>query len=338
MQHPDEGTIHAWLDGALSTEESAALESHVAACADCSTAVAEARGLVAASSRIVSALDVVPGGVIPARKPVSRPWYTSTQLRAAAAVLFIAGTSAILYRSRGEESLPDLSQRVMSDQALPVPAQAESDAAVPEQTAAAGAAANAAAPRETRSSRQKEDGARTSGGAVGAVAEAAQSATDVVQPPAAPAPAAMIAAAPPVAAMQDTMAAAKVAAAPIVVTGVTTNELSADLRILSVDSSTSARITRYRIASGAELTLTETSAADFVRKDLASGEGRLEAVGPAAPPAPQLRRAAAATAVSQVPVQSITWTDTRTQRTYTLIGRVSKETLEEVREKIQRKP
>ena len=131
MQHPDEGTIHAWLDGALSTEESAALESHVAACADCSAAVAEARGLVAASSRIVSALDVVPGGVIPARKPVSRPWYTSTQLRAAAAVLFIAGTSAILYRSRGEESLPDLSQRVMSDQALPVPAQAESDAARP---------------------------------------------------------------------------------------------------------------------------------------------------------------------------------------------------------------
>jgi hypothetical protein len=187
------------------------------------------------------------------------------------------------------------------------------------------------------SSRHKEERARTSAGTVGAVAEAAQSAADAVQPPAAPAPAAMIAAAPPAAAMEDTMAAAKVAAAPIVVTGVTTNELSADLRILSVDSSTSTRVTRYRIASGAELTLTETSGEQFTGRSLASGE-RLEAARPAAPPpAPQLRRAATAMAISQVPVETITWTDTRSGRIYILSGRVPKETLEEVRAKIERK-
>jgi anti-sigma factor RsiW len=28
MQHPDEGTIHAWLDGALSPEEAARVEAH----------------------------------------------------------------------------------------------------------------------------------------------------------------------------------------------------------------------------------------------------------------------------------------------------------------------
>ena len=29
MQHPEEGIIHAWLDGALSERESAELETHV---------------------------------------------------------------------------------------------------------------------------------------------------------------------------------------------------------------------------------------------------------------------------------------------------------------------
>ena len=33
--HADEGTIHAWLDDALPPDEAAALERHVAACADC---------------------------------------------------------------------------------------------------------------------------------------------------------------------------------------------------------------------------------------------------------------------------------------------------------------
>ena len=66
MQHPDEGTIHAWLDGAVPETEARAIEAHVTTCAQCAGAVAEARGLMAASSRILSALDGVPGGVVPA--------------------------------------------------------------------------------------------------------------------------------------------------------------------------------------------------------------------------------------------------------------------------------
>ncbi len=65
MEHIDEGTIHAWLDGALPADEASRIEAHVSSCAACATAVAEARGLIAASSRILSALDEVPGGVIP---------------------------------------------------------------------------------------------------------------------------------------------------------------------------------------------------------------------------------------------------------------------------------
>ncbi|HKV50554.1 MAG TPA: zf-HC2 domain-containing protein, partial [Gemmatimonadaceae bacterium] len=66
MQHLDEGTIHAWLDGALGTGRTRDAELHVAACRECAERVAEARGLIAASSRILMALDHVPADVVPA--------------------------------------------------------------------------------------------------------------------------------------------------------------------------------------------------------------------------------------------------------------------------------
>src|SRR5262245_33237213 len=67
MQHLDEGTIHAWLDGALPPLEAEQVAKHASECATCGVAVAEARGIIAGSARIVSALDDVPGGVIPGR-------------------------------------------------------------------------------------------------------------------------------------------------------------------------------------------------------------------------------------------------------------------------------
>ena len=55
--HPDDGTIHAWLDGALDAEQGARLEAHVVDCAACAERVAEARGLMAGASRVVGLLD-----------------------------------------------------------------------------------------------------------------------------------------------------------------------------------------------------------------------------------------------------------------------------------------
>lgn len=66
MQHLDDGTIHAWLDGALGAARAGEVELHVATCRACADRVAEARGLIAASSRILSALDHVPADVVPA--------------------------------------------------------------------------------------------------------------------------------------------------------------------------------------------------------------------------------------------------------------------------------
>ena len=63
--HPDEGLLHEWLDDQLSPIRAAEMQAHIAGCAACGARVAEARGLIAASHRILSALDEVPSDVIP---------------------------------------------------------------------------------------------------------------------------------------------------------------------------------------------------------------------------------------------------------------------------------
>jgi hypothetical protein len=71
MPHLEEGTIHAWLDRAVTGDEGARVEQHLAECAECTAMVAEARGLIAGASRVVASLDIVRGGVIP-RPAVAR--------------------------------------------------------------------------------------------------------------------------------------------------------------------------------------------------------------------------------------------------------------------------
>ena len=103
MQHLDEGTIHAWLDGELPASEAEQVEAHARECAECAQKVAEARGLIAASTRILNALDNVPSGVVPSAATSIAPsrtrrWYDRTELRAAAALLFVAGASLVALR------------------------------------------------------------------------------------------------------------------------------------------------------------------------------------------------------------------------------------------------
>lgn len=158
MQHPDEGTIHAWLDAQLSAEEGAELEAHAATCAECAASIAEARGLVAASSRIVSSLDIVPGDVIPARAPVKRAWYLTTQFRAAAAVLFVAGVSLVLTRwddiptieeaSRQAATL-SLESTAVSEPVEDAQSSATSQSEAPTQDGAANLAARSTVPART---------------------------------------------------------------------------------------------------------------------------------------------------------------------------------------------
>lgn len=109
MQHLEEGEIHAWLDGALSDAEGTRIEQHVATCKECAAMVADARGLIAGAARIVSALDHVPGGVIPksSAATVAKPLWRALRLtpfRAAmAASLIVAAGSLIVVQRKDQE-------------------------------------------------------------------------------------------------------------------------------------------------------------------------------------------------------------------------------------------
>jgi hypothetical protein len=97
MPHPDEGLIHAWLDGELDSTDAARVEELVARDPVWAAAAAEARGLIAASSRIAGALDRVPGNVIPRAKPKRRQqrWWMT---RVAALLLVAVGVVTVVRR------------------------------------------------------------------------------------------------------------------------------------------------------------------------------------------------------------------------------------------------
>jgi len=101
MQHLDEGTIHAWLDGELPPDDAESAARHVAGCAECRALVVEARGLLAGASRIASALDAAPAGVVPPAQHGGgattrrRQWYrfafTPVRMSIAATIIAAAG-------------------------------------------------------------------------------------------------------------------------------------------------------------------------------------------------------------------------------------------------------
>ena len=69
MSHPDEGLIQAWLDGELDAAEAARIVRLVREDATWAAAAAEARGFLAASDRVLHALDDVPGQGMPPAAP-----------------------------------------------------------------------------------------------------------------------------------------------------------------------------------------------------------------------------------------------------------------------------
>ncbi len=141
MQHPDEGTIHAWLDDALAPGDAARTAAHIAECADCSAAAAEARGFLAASSRILTALDNVPAKVIPVSR--KRNVVNSVAWRIAAALLVVAtGSVIVLRKGSAPTSATSPTNAAMATSAAPVSESARMDNA----SVAPPAAAERAAP------------------------------------------------------------------------------------------------------------------------------------------------------------------------------------------------
>jgi len=131
MSRPDEGLIHTWLDGECSADEAAEIERLVATDPAWAAAVAEARGLIAASSRIVSALDAVPhampaeeraapdtAAIAPAAPevPVRAPYRVRPWMKMAAGVVLVVGTA---YAVREETRAVFKSAPVVADRVVP---------------------------------------------------------------------------------------------------------------------------------------------------------------------------------------------------------------------------
>jgi hypothetical protein len=206
-EHVDEGTVHAWLDGQLSAAEAARVEAHVAACAACSAVVVEARGYVAASTRILTALDGVPASVAPRARRRVHVW----QMRVAAALVVMAAGAVVVLRQPGSARMASVeAKKTTPDGALtadevagtpaappalarqmPSFAPARTDAPLPPAPAAKGPARAVAPGNRALDHTEREPRARQGGAAGGVAAEtrplmAARDSSTVR--PAAPAP------------------------------------------------------------------------------------------------------------------------------------------------------
>lgn len=345
MQHLDEGTIHSWLDDALGAEEAARFESHVAECAECAAKVAEARGFIAASSRILTALDDVPGGVVPIARPrVSR---FGPAWRAAAAVLVVAGGSLLVLRD-GEKGRDTVTA-----------------------TTAISAPDTRSAPVRSESAALSiADGIQTSSpsASVGASAPQAQRSGVTAQPPAAP----------KVTRLSETVMgsrdAAKAADMQSVVAGtgvsgsiggvpgaLATAAAPSPLRLLSDSSGTVTRTLRYAVGASDTVILTELTpvvnlrgarSADAARapaeaaaRTAQANQRRVQTPSaplPAPPPPPASSQPAPATgsaldrAESAPAVNTVRWVDAATGRTLTLSGKLPVARLQEIRLQIER--
>jgi hypothetical protein len=341
MQHPDEGLIHTWLDGELSDEQAASFETHIAECADCSAKVAEARGLIAASSRIVTALDLVPAGVIPGAAPKRRSWYQNTQLRAAAAVMIVAGASLLVMQNRDKSAM----DRVMSTAAPPRGEVARDtvasgrDSSRPSATAA-DAVAPTPKPMPTRTSKST---ARSEPSTAQLKRETAKEQKVLAGPP-------VRAQANEGAALSGKVAGVDVDVGTItlkrdstrleevVVTGVATAAqdavanaaVASDLRKVRTDTIQSGSRTTFEVSPGVQVTLTDMNPPAFTAR---TQQRRAAGAAVVAPPPPAVASAPQRDSAQATPVNTISWIDRRGHM-MTLTGRMTTVQLEQLRQRL----
>jgi hypothetical protein len=368
MQHPDEGTIHSWLDGALSADEGARVEAHVEACPKCAAAVAEARGFIAAASRILTALDNVPRGVIPATAPRKR--IDPLVWRVAATFMVVAAGTLVVVQNRAGNDRPS---SVATDSALVPPKPTSVAEQVPAATGPASAAAGGAGPKapdapapalsvksETQSSRSDAAARENKALAAGTTAGTTAGTIARIRQQNAAAPGDAAAVAPTAPAISRSRMAGGVA-----LDAATQPEL---LKVIDTPRRFGAKVTLYVIAPGDTVTLTESLPLNLEQVVVTGITG-------AAAGAPTARRATAkaaalpskaladaaiaaapdsqrAVAVASSPPafsalgasraeiarasHTISWIDSATGNALTLTGRMPEERLQEIKTRIER--
>jgi hypothetical protein len=375
MQHPDEGTIHAWLDGALSADEVAGLEAHVKECPECAAAVAEARGFIAASSRILTALDDAPRGVIPAARPRRR--FDTTMLRIAASLVVVAAGTLVVVRNQGGEKRSEAASLDTASAmrtvgpvpvvAVPTEPPSASVAGSQSSTAKAGAvepgqksaADNAAAAPTRDGAAASEPRAGQLGSRIGAAQGRGAVRTDAGD----------VAGNNEKAAGSD-MAAPAAPTPPVPLRSQLTGVVALDravasepLKVIDTTRRIGANVTVYEVA-GDTVTLTESIGSAFsnvvvtgAAAAAAQGAGRVETQSKrtetaARRPDSVTRRVSAPSAPSAAVVpppaegralreametsHTITWLDLPTGKTFTLTGKMSEARLQQIRLRIER--
>jgi hypothetical protein len=333
MQHLDEGTIHSWLDGALSADEAARVEAHVKECPQCAAAVAEARGFIAASSRILTALDNAPRGVIPAAAPARR--INPMVLRIAATVMVVAAGTLVVFRNGVGTT--------KTEQAAVQTAATGSNAVAPEASMRDGGTVTTAepvAPARTKAQSgptttaralskppaMEKRGVANVEGAVGGQEARSQN----------------VPAAPP--AVQTFAQPMSAAAAGAVAMDAATEQPRA-LKVVGTPRTIGAKVTLYEVAPGDTVTLTEPMPVQLLQS-VVTGVAEQSKAAAAAP----MRRADAAAVSAPEPsvgarasrvesanaVTTISWPDPVTGKMLKLSGRMPAARLQEIRIRIER--
>lgn len=160
-EHLDEGTLHAFLDGELDSDQMAEVERHLADCTECHRQADEARSMLHEADDLIDRLDPPPFVVLPeggamgggGLKPVVlmppepetprpvRPFAppgVPRRWRAvgwAAGLVLVAGTGWLVTRDRGADAARDV--RLAQSEALPEATTSGFERSVPQATAPA---------------------------------------------------------------------------------------------------------------------------------------------------------------------------------------------------------
>ena len=345
MQHLDEGTIHSWLDGALSADEAARVEAHVKECPQCAAAVAEARGFIAASSRILTALDNAPRGVIPAAAPGRR--VDPIVWRIAATVLVVAAGTLVVFRNGVSTTKTEQAtvQTAPTASSVVAPETSMHDEGTGPTAAPAAPVSSPAQPGPTITARalSKSSAVEKRSVATGEVAAREHPARPQNVP--APPPAAQT--------FAQTMGAAKFGAAAMDAA----SEQPRPLKVVGTPRTIGAKVTLYEVAPGDTVTLTEPVSLQLqsvvvtgVATGVAEQSPSRQPAGKAAAAAPMRRADAAAVSspdstsvraqASRMEgangVTTISWRDPVTGNMLRLSGRMPAARLQEIRIRIER--
>jgi anti-sigma factor RsiW len=128
MSHPDDGQLHALVDGELPPAEAAELDAHLLTCEACRTRLDEARALLGESDRIVSRLDLEPRRAPKAVRGRTGPDYRVLGLAASALLVVTVGFLAL--RPRRDAAPAVKSMQAGDSQALGAPPEAAAAAPV----------------------------------------------------------------------------------------------------------------------------------------------------------------------------------------------------------------